>query len=148
MPNSIPEFHFDPTYGPTIYLMSPDGLVEKQLYLNNDGTLSIGGSLFKVNGTNSISFTFATATTPYISKTTTTYSTMAYFLFPGTGIVGTPSAINMVSYLSSSTKTYTTRILRTDTGAVIAESTSFNNTVPQIKDLGTLSNLPTGETII
>ena len=52
----LPATAFDPTVGPRLLLRSPDGLLEEEVFLNNDGTLSIGTTPKKIQtgGTNSI----------------------------------------------------------------------------------------------
>jgi len=147
MPAEIASFEFNASTGPKIFMTSPDGNTTKEFYLNNDGTLSIGGSLFKLNGTNSISISFTDKSKPYVSQNGTSYGTMAYMIFSGTDVVGMPTAIEIISFGSSSNKSYNIRLVRTDNGQTIAETSSLNNTEIAIHDMGIISNIPSTSTI-
>jgi hypothetical protein len=143
------EYVFSAAEGPRIKLVSPDGLVTKELHLENDGTLSIESKgPVQVGGTNGILVAFTDGIYPYISYVGDSYAVMAYLLFEGTDVLGVPSSIKILSLTSNASKAYDVRVVRADTGDVIAEITGQTNTVMESKDLGTLSNLPAGETIL
>lgn len=55
--------------------------------------------------------------------------------------------IKVISYKDGSVDSYDVRALNIETSQVVAEA-NFTNVVPQINDLGTLSNLPANEGII
>jgi hypothetical protein len=144
-----PEISFDPTVGPKLILRSPDGLVEKELHLTNDGKLSIDSNNFvKINGTNEIIVSLTDYSRPFVKRTSTSYGTVAYMLFNGTIGDGVPQSIKVLAWSKSATKTFDIRMVRRDTGDVIGEITGNSNDDIQSLDLGTLSNLPTNPTIL
>jgi len=145
---SKPEYLIDPDLGPLLKLRNPSGTIEKELHLTEDGKLSIESSSVKVDGTNEIIVSLTDYTRPYVMNNSTSYGTMAYLLFEGTDAIGTPSSIKLLVWSKSSSKDYDIRIVRTDNGDVVAAITGQNNTEIAIKDLGSLSNLPTGATIL
>jgi hypothetical protein len=143
-----PEISFDPTVGPKLMLRSPDGLVEKELFLTNDGKLSIDSNFLKINGTNEIIVSLTDYSRPFVKRTSTSYGTVAYMLFNGTIGDGVPQSIKVLAWSKNSSKTFDIRIVRRDTGDVIGEITGNSNSDIQSLDLGTLSNLPTNPTIL
>jgi hypothetical protein len=142
------EYIFSAAEGPRIKLVSPDGLVTKELHLENDGKLNLeANGPIQVGGTNGILVAFTDGIYPYISYVGDEYAVMAHLIFEGTDALGVPSSIKIVSATTNASKAYDVRIVRADTGDVIAEITGQTNTVFETKDMGALSNLPTGETI-
>lgn len=78
--------------------------------------------------------------------TTSGYGVMSRFKFAGTDALGEiPSAIKLVTSHTSTTANY--RIYDLTNALVICELIGTTNALPEIVDLGTLSNLPTGEAI-
>lgn len=83
---------------------------------------------------------------PYVKMESTSYTEIGSFIFRGTNAAGTPTAIKSVSY-SEGTDSYSIQIYDVTNSKIIAEQTGITGLTPQIEDLGTLSNLPTGEAI-
>jgi len=68
--------------------------------------------------------------------------------FQGTTKMGTPSKIYVNAFMAGGGTSYDLRIIdKTNGDAVICETTGKTNTAEQIIDLGTLSNLPTGQAL-
>jgi hypothetical protein len=133
--------------GPTLALVSPDGNIEKEVAVDNDGNFNLGDKGVKVGGTNELSVAFTDQTKAYVKRSNSSYGTMCYFLFNGTDKLSTPTAIKIIAWNKTNNKNYSVRVVRQDTGDVIAELVNADNNEVEIKDLGTLSNLPTGPTI-
>jgi len=76
------------------------------------------------------------------------YEAGAYFIFQGTANLGTPTNIKAVLCVEDDSSPGSLRIYDTTNAKIIAELTDIDNENPQILDLGTLSNLPTGEALI
>jgi hypothetical protein len=85
---------------------------------------------------------------PYIPIASGTYVSLARFVFLGTTLLGTPTAMKITGNRNTAT-TYDVIILRLDTNATIAEKTGNNNAGPTdaIIDLGSIGNLPATPTI-
>jgi hypothetical protein len=84
---------------------------------------------------------------PYVRRKGSTYGVLAYVIFEGTTVNGTPSKIKVSTLTEKTNKSYDLRISNADTGDIIAEKTGLSNTAYTIVDLGDLSNLPSTETI-
>lgn len=81
-------------------------------------------------------------------KTTTSSSweIQACFIFNGTSAVGTPTSAKASTYVSEGSSGGI-RIYDVTNSQVICSVTNLSNTSLQINDLGTISNLPTGEAV-
>jgi hypothetical protein len=146
---STPEYVFCKTLGPALKLCSPDGLTIKELALNDDGTLALSGETINVGWPPTIEVSFTGgAGLPYVDRAGESYAVMAYLHFSGTNTLGTPTSMRVLSSCSNANKDYDIRIVRADTGAVIAELTGQNNIVIESKDMGALSNLPTDDAVL
>jgi len=86
-------------------------------------------------------------TSAQCNSSSTTYIVMRRFSFRGTANTGTPTAIKAVCYISQSSYTGRIRIQDITNGVTVCESATFNNTIAAIINLGTISNLSTGESI-
>ena len=75
------------------------------------------------------------------------YTIVSKFIFKGTTILGTPSKIKLIAHVKTAIKPGDIRIYDVTNATVIGEVTGIANTSSVIVDLGTLSNLPTGESI-
>lgn len=75
-----------------------------------------------------------------------TYTVRSRFVFPGTNEVGVPSAIKAICWRDNSNQ-YDIKIHDVTNGNDICELTGQTNTSPELKNLGTLSNLPKNEAI-
>lgn len=80
------------------------------------------------------------------STNLTTYTKIIELSVPGENVSNLTN-INVISYKSGSVTSYDVRAIDANTSLVIAES-NFSNNVPAINNLGPLSNLPSGPSII
>lgn len=69
------------------------------------------------------------------------------FRFPGTNNVAGPSAVHVIGKMAGPATSWDVRLRDLTNSLTIAEATGFTNTVNQIKDLGTVSNVPATEAI-
>ena len=70
------------------------------------------------------------------------YSIISRFGFDGSDNIGTPIAVKMLSHMGSATD-YRIRLYDITNSLVICESAVLTNTDPELKDCGTVSNIPT-----
>jgi hypothetical protein len=77
-----------------------------------------------------------------------TYTIMATFIFPGSNQIGTIKNVNIISYMDSKVPSYSVRLFDTTNGVTIVENTGMTDTSQNIQTLGTVSNVPTGQSII
>ena len=91
-------------------------------------------------------YAFTGVFSPYVQITSAAYVTSARFIFRGSSVVGTPTAIRVTHHQSVGGSSHSIRIINAGS-TTIAEATGFTNTTSQIDSLGTISNVPTGETI-
>ena len=94
-------------------------------------------------GGGSGSFTF---TSKRLKVDDTTYKTKGRFVFQGSTVTGTPTLIKIIAEVSSGS-TGSVRLFDATNSLVIAEKTGISSTTPSIVDMGTISNVPTGEAI-
>jgi hypothetical protein len=83
---------------------------------------------------------------PFVELKIETYTTQAYFIFRGTSAFGAPIAIKVVAWAKTSGQDYGVRIYDVTNSNQICEITDDTST-PGIRDMGTLSNLPTSEAL-
>lgn len=86
-------------------------------------------------------------TSAQCSSKSTTYTAMRRFSFRGTTNTGAPTTIKAVCYISESSYTGRIRIQDVTNSLTICESAPFNNTINQIINLGTISDLSSDESI-
>jgi len=110
-----------------------------QQLINEDGA--------KGFGTIWLSFTGVSA--PETTTSSTVYTVMARFTFPGSDEVGIPKGISSIVWKDAGGggTTVDIRIFDLDNALVIAELTGITDGVPTVHDLGVLANIPTGEAI-
>jgi len=77
-----------------------------------------------------------------------TYTLVGVYDYKGVDIFGEIDYIEVIAKISNSAHTYDIKIVRTDTNQIIASTTNLNNTNFTTIDLGTLSNLPTTQTML
>ena len=94
-------------------------------------------------GGGSGSFTF-TSKKLYVDDTT--YKAKGRWLFQGSTIEGTPTLIKIIAEVASGS-TGSIRLFDATNSLVIVEKTGISSTTPSIIDMGTISNVPTGEAI-
>jgi len=93
----------------------------------------------------SFELTFAAGLQKSAYVTTDNYFVLTRFIFRGTGNVGTPTNIKIIGYVESSEGSYC--IYDVTNSQCICEATGKTDTDPTIYDMGSLSNLPAGESI-
>lgn len=70
------------------------------------------------------------------------------FKYQGSDNVGNIDYIEVVAYKDALPTSYDVRIYDSTNGTVLAESTGLTNTDEQIIDLGTISNIPSGPSLL
>lgn len=83
---------------------------------------------------------------PYWQSSSDTYEVMGCLIFRGTTTLGTPSAIKAVAWVTSGV-TGGIRVYDVTNSQVICENASITNSGKAIISLGSLSNLPAGESL-
>ena len=111
-----------------------------------DGDVEITGSL-EVDG--SPVDTTKDVNTLYINRNSSSasYATIGEFIYSGTSVEGAISAFYATLSVDSGATSYEARIYDVTNAQVIAEMTGQTNTTQQIKDYGTVSNLPSGQAL-
>ena len=142
---TVDEYKLGSDGGPTLTLVSPDGLLEQKVSLNNDGTLNIGTDSIKLNGSNCTHYAYGGDKKPYVRRKGTSYGVIAYAIFEGTNISGTPGSVHISALVDKANVNYSIRITNSATGDVIVEKTGMNNEELEIIDMGTITNLSTGQ---
>ena len=87
----------------------------------------------------------------HIEKETnsTIWKKVGDIIFPGTNNVGNISVISILSYMDEGTASYDVRlVVGSGSPDIVATKTGVVNTLPQIVDMGTLSNLPGNESAL
>lgn len=97
-------------------------------------------------GSNDIIVTTQKHSSHYKSDAGTSYVTLAAFAFPGSTAYGTPVNIKASTWVDGGS-TGKLRIYDLTNALVIAEITTLSNTTESVIDLGTISNVPTGEAV-
>lgn len=78
--------------------------------------------------------------------TSSSYTVIGQFIFRGTAVLSTLSKIKAIVH-ATSTAVMDVKVYDLTNALTIAELLGVTETVPTIKDLGTLSNVPSGESI-
>ncbi len=81
------------------------------------------------------------------SITDITYTTVTSFNFPGTNVMTDISHMKIISMMEEGGTSYDVKVYDVTNNKQLAVA-NFNNTDESICDMGTLSNLPTGEAIV
>jgi hypothetical protein len=114
----------------------------------DDVTVKVNGSqqLYAVSsgGAASIEYSWASDSQPFLKNSNSTYEVQAYGRFPGSTATGTPTSIKIGVWNSDSAGRISVKIYDRTNGNTIAEKTNIAGTSPQMIDMGTLSNVPTG----
>ena len=95
----------------------------------------------------SISYSWASGTTPYILSAAVEWTTGARFVFRGTTLLGIPTNMKIIGWAGDASYYVQFRVQNITNGTTIATSAQITSTTPSIIDLGILSNLPTGEAL-
>jgi len=81
------------------------------------------------------------------TTTSTTWKELKTFIFDGSDDFGTITKIGVLSIKKSDVDGYVVRIYDSTNSLAIATSGTLTNNTQAINDLGTISNVPTGEAI-
>jgi hypothetical protein len=107
---------------------------------------NLSGVLTNAQKQKALNYCFAAGAEVNAYTSSTSYAVLARFIFLGTTSLGTPTAIKALAFRDVET-TYGIRIYDLTNSNVICELTLQTNITVAIKNMGTLSNLPTGESI-
>ena len=83
----------------------------------------------------------------YLFTKNATYTVLSRFIFRGTIALGTPTNIKIVAHVKTAAKPGDVKVYDLTNTETICEVTGINGTSSYIIDLGTISNLPSGEAI-
>lgn len=98
-------------------------------------------------GSTDLIMTWATDDFPFVNRSiVTTYEAWTSFIFRGSSVWNTPLAMRILKYVDDTT-THSLRIYDVTNGNVIASQTGLVYEGWTILDMGTLSNIPSGEAI-
>ena len=105
--------------------------------------------LFSVTSVNDMDFSFFAQkhSDGIIIPETSVFVFAARFIFRGTTLVGTPTSISVCYLVEDASNAASVKIFDATNSLAIAEVGSLVSTTPDIADLGTISNLPTGAAI-
>jgi len=98
-----------------------------------------------VNGAKCIEVTMSGNANNYLFAKSATYAVITRFIFKGTTKLGSPTNIKVIAHVKTAAKTGDVIIYDSTNANAICEVTGISSLVPTIIDLGTLSNLPSGE---
>jgi len=98
-----------------------------------------------VNGAKCIEITLSGNANNYLLAKNTTYTVLTSLIFKGTTILGSPTKIKAIIHVKTAAKPGDVRIYDLTNANAICEVTGISSLVPIVVDLGTLSNLPSGE---
>jgi len=93
-----------------------------------------------------LNVTMSDGTNSYISTVATGYAVLSKFIYTGSSDIGAITKI-YATVSQANGATTSIRIYDVTNALVIAELTGFNDTTTTIKDLGAISNLPSGQAI-
>jgi hypothetical protein len=91
-------------------------------------------------------FCFAAGTEIATKGSNATFATAASFIFRGSSVWGSPSAIKAIARVDSGA-TGRIRIQDVTNGLTIATSATISNTADAIVDLGTIANVPVDQAV-
>ncbi len=97
-------------------------------------------------GKQTFEISWAAGTSNGVDTTNGAYTVVATFIFAGTTSIGSPTSIKAICETDATTSA-DIRIQDVTNVQTIAELTGWTDASPAIKDLGTISNLPSGEAI-
>jgi len=125
---------------PTIKIQSPDTTV-RGININDSGIIQVENGGVAVN-TNGLAFNNNTKTS------SGTYDTICSFIYQGSDVIGAISAVKAIGRTSAAATAGIRIIDATNGDLVICEVTNVTNTTDAIIDLGTITNVPTGEVML
>jgi len=100
-----------------------------------------------VNNAKCIEITLSGNANNYLYAKNASYTILSRFIFKGTTVLGSPNNIKVSAHVKTVLKPGDVRIYDSTNAQVVCEKTGINSLIPTIVDLGTLSNLPSGESI-
>ncbi len=122
------------------------GAIADTEILTRVGT-TVAGSTLTEAGIAGFDYAFTSKDGPFIATNNGSYEVKAAFRFRGTDTVGNINVIKAVANVTGAS-TGSVRLFDFTNGLQICEKTGIADTIPTIQDLGTVSNLPTGDAII
>jgi hypothetical protein len=93
---------------------------------------------------------FATSSSNYVQvNSSATYTAVADFIFPGTSVIGTPTAFLIEASMSATNanRFMRWRIFDVTNALVVCTSASTNSSTMAIINMGVISNVPSGQAI-
>lgn len=141
-------FTISPGAGNVDLTLAPSGT--GRVVLNADPTSTLhAATKGYVDGKNIFMSSFATTGLPYTSiALTTTFTSIGYFIFPGSTTAGTPTSASIMLELNGGTRTGTVRIFDITNSLTICSASAGTAPVAlSIVSLGALSNIPTAQAI-
>ena len=72
----------------------------------------------------------------------TAYTVVTNFNYRGSDAIGSINYIEAISHMDSTVTNYKIRVVDKNTGNILVEKTGLNNTTPELFDLGTITNVP------
>lgn len=98
-----------------------------------------------VNKAKCIEITLSGNANNYLFTKGAIYAVLTSFVFKGTTLLGSPTNIKAIVHVKTALKPGDVRVYDLTNANTICEATGISSLVPIIVDLGTLSNLPSGE---
>lgn len=122
-------------------------IIEDSADSNNKKKLQIGNLPSGGSGAQKVqSMQLSTVNYPYLESAGAVYTLISQFIFLGTTKLGTPTKIKSITWRNGG-DTVDIRIYDVTNSQIICEKTGIVDLVATVHDLGTLSNLPSGEAI-
>lgn len=119
--------------------------------IDEDAEYRFSGSTWEVpeaNGQQTYGFKFTSTSGPYVQESGTSYTVAARFVFCGTDSMGVPASAKTIVWRNTGSNLCGARLYDLTNSLVIAEITDVDEADPTLRDMGTLSNVPTGEAML
>jgi hypothetical protein len=121
-----------------------DGATWKNLVNAGGGTnpSDVGG------GAASVPLSFSSGTIKHVETTSSTYASLAHFIYGGSSVIGPMVNINVNAWVTGNT-TCDVRLYDLTNNLVVAELTGITSQLePNLQSMGTLINIPAGPSVI